>query len=72
MDIAIIGAGNVGTALAGALARAGHRVTISAKTPSHAAQVAQATGTGSASSNKDAVSGSDVVIFARDFCALGV
>ena len=64
MDIAIIGAGNVGTALAGALARAGHRVTISAKTPGHAAKVAQATGTGSAGSNKDAVEGSDVVIFA--------
>ena len=64
MDIAIIGAGNVGTALAGALSHAGHRVTISAKTPGHAAQVAQATGTGSASSNKDAVAGNDVVIFA--------
>jgi predicted dinucleotide-binding enzyme len=71
MDIAIIGAGNVGTALAGALARAGHRVTISAKTPSHAAQVAQATGTGSASSNKDAVSGSNVVIFAVPGTAFG-
>ena len=64
MDIAIIGAGNVGTALAGALARAGHRVTISAKTQGHAAQVAQATGTGSAGSNKDAIADSDVVIFA--------
>lgn len=64
MDIAIIGAGNVGAALAGALAHAGHRVTISAKTPGHAAQVAQATGTGAASSNKDAVAGNDVVIFA--------
>lgn len=64
MDIAIIGAGNVGTALAGALARVGHQVTISARTQGHAAQVAQATGTGSASSNKDAIAGSDVVIFA--------
>jgi predicted dinucleotide-binding enzyme len=64
MDIAIIGAGNVGTALAGALARAGHRVTISAKTPGHAVQAAQTTGTGSASSNKDAIAGSDVVILA--------
>ncbi len=64
MDIAIIGAGNVGTALAGALARAGHHVTISAKTKDHATQVAQATGTGSAGSNKDAIASSDVVIFA--------
>ncbi|HUP55211.1 MAG TPA: NAD(P)-binding domain-containing protein [Methylomirabilota bacterium] len=64
MDIAIIGAGNVGTALAGALARAGHQVTISARTPGHATKLAQATGTVSASSNKDAITGSDVVIFA--------
>ena len=64
MDIAIIGAGNVGTALAGPLARAGHRVTISAKTPSHAVELAQATGAASATSNKEAVAGSDVVILA--------
>ena len=64
MDIAIIGAGNVGTALAGALARAGHRVTLSAKTESHAATVAQATGTGSAGSNKEAIAAGDVVILA--------
>ena len=64
MDIAIIGAGNVGTALAGSLARAGHRITISAKTQGHAVEVAQATGTGFAGSNRDAIAGSDVVIFA--------
>ena len=64
MDIAIIGAGNVGTALAGPLARAGHRVTISAKTPSHAVELAQATGAASATSNKEAITGSDVVILA--------
>jgi predicted dinucleotide-binding enzyme len=64
MDIAIIGAGNVGTALAGALARAGHRVTISAKHPEHAASAAQATGAGSASTNKEAVAAGDLVILA--------
>jgi hypothetical protein len=64
MDIAIIGAGNVGTALAGALARAGHRVTISARTQGHAAEAAQATGAGSANSNKEAIAAGDVVIFA--------
>jgi predicted dinucleotide-binding enzyme len=42
MDIAIIGAGNVGTALARPLARAGHNVTISATHPEHAAQAAKA------------------------------
>jgi predicted dinucleotide-binding enzyme len=64
MDIAIIGAGNVGTALAGALARAGHRVTISAKHPEHAASAAQLTGAGSASTNKEAVAAGDIVILA--------
>jgi predicted dinucleotide-binding enzyme len=64
MDIAIIGAGNVGTALAGALARAGHRVTISAKNQEHASRAAQATGAGSATSNKEAVAAGDVVILA--------
>ena len=64
MDIAIIGAGNVGTALAGALARAGHRVTISAKHPEHAVQAAEATGAGAVASNKDAVGSGNVVILA--------
>src|SRR5688500_5282830 len=64
MEIAIIGAGNVGTALAGALARAGHRVTISATTRDHAAQAAQSTGTDSAESNQDAIAAGDVVILA--------
>lgn len=64
MDIAIIGAGNVGTTLAGALARAGHRVTISAKTQGHAAEAAQKTGADSAISNKGAIAKGDVVILA--------
>lgn len=64
MDIAIIGAGNVGTALAGAFARAGHRVTISAAHPEHAAQVAESTGTASARTNQEAVAAGDVVILA--------
>lgn len=64
MDIAIIGAGNVGTALAGAFARAGHHVTISATDPEHAAQVARSTGTGSARTNEEAITAGDVVILA--------
>jgi len=64
MDIAIIGAGNVGTALAGALARAGHKVTISAKHPEHAAQAAQATGAGSVGTNQEAIASGEVVILA--------
>jgi len=64
MDIAIIGAGNVGTALAGAFARAGHHVTISATHPEHAAKAAQATGAGSAGTNQEAIAAGDVVILA--------
>lgn len=64
MDIAIIGAGNVGTALATAFARAGHHVTISATHPEHAARVAEATGTGAARTNQEAIAAGDVVILA--------
>jgi predicted dinucleotide-binding enzyme len=64
MDIAIIGAGNVGKALAGSLTRAGHQVTISATQPQHAAEAAEATGAQPATSNEQAVSSGDVVILA--------
>ena len=65
MDIAIIGAGNVGTALARALAQAGHRVTISSKTQAHAVEAAQATGDAAVgNSNQEAIAAGDVVILA--------
>jgi 3-hydroxyisobutyrate dehydrogenase-like beta-hydroxyacid dehydrogenase len=48
----IIGAGNVGRALAGSIGRAGHPVTLSAADPDHAAAVAQATGARAADSNQ--------------------
>jgi predicted dinucleotide-binding enzyme len=70
VDIAIIGAGNVGSALAGALARAGHRVTISAAHKEHAATAAQAAGAGSAETNREAVAAGDVVILAVPGSAL--
>ena len=44
MKVAIIGAGNVGTALAAALTRAGHKVTITARDPKHATKAAESTG----------------------------
>lgn len=64
MDIAIIGAGNVGTALAGPLARAGHHVTISATHPEHASLAAKATRTRSVGTNQEAIAAADVVILA--------
>ena len=64
MNISIIGAGNVGTALAGSLARAGHTVTISASTPEHAVTAAASTGATAVASTAEAIAASDVVILA--------
>ena len=43
MEIAIIGVGNVGRALAGSATRAGHTVTLSSADPQDTRAVAQAT-----------------------------
>jgi len=64
MKVAIIGAGNVGKALASSITRAGHEVIISARTPSSAQQAATAVGVQAATSNTDAVDQADVVILA--------
>jgi predicted dinucleotide-binding enzyme len=64
MDIAIIGAGNVGRALASSITRAGHAVTISATNPAHARAVATATGAQPASSNREAMQGAQAVVLA--------
>ena len=70
MKVAIIGAGNVGRALAGSAERAGHDVTIAAQNPDHAQEVASATGASAAPSSKDAVVDADVVILAVPVTAL--
>ena len=64
MKLAIIGAGNVGQALAGAAVRAGHSVRISAAHEEHAEAAAAATGASAAASNRDAIEGADVVVLA--------
>ncbi|WP_326836994.1 NAD(P)-binding domain-containing protein [Amycolatopsis rhabdoformis] len=64
MRIAIIGAGNVGSALSKAAVAAGHTVTVSATTAEKAAQVAGDTGAQAAASNAEAVAGADVVVLA--------
>jgi len=64
MQIAIIGAGNVGRALASSLTQAGHAVTVSAAHPEHATEAAVATGARAATSNADAVRGADLVVLA--------
>jgi predicted dinucleotide-binding enzyme len=70
MQIAIIGAGNVGRALAGSLTRAGHDVTVSASHPDHAREAAAQTGASAAASNADAVSNAAIVVLAVPSTAL--
>ena len=64
MKVAIIGSGNVGKALGGSIARAGHDVVLTARDPEHARAAAEEIGAEAAPSNRDAVSGADVVILA--------
>ena len=64
MKVAIIGAGNVGTALATALTRAGHKVTITARDPKNASKAAEWSGASAGSSNAASVDQADVVIAA--------
>lgn len=64
MNIAVIGSGNVGKALAGSSVRAGHKVTISSAHPEKAAEAASAVGATAAKSGADAVKGAEVVILA--------
>lgn len=67
MKIAIIGAGNVGRALATSFTRSGHSVVITSRDPAEAGAVSTTTGARVAKSNVDAARTSDVVILAIPF-----
>lgn len=69
MNIAIIGAGNVGRALATSFAKAGHTVHITAQHPEHARAVAAETGAHVADTNSAAAAGADVVVLAVPFAS---
>ena len=69
MKIAIIGAGNVGRALATSSVRAGHAVVISSSDQVDAQSVASAVGATAAATNELAVSGADLVVFAVPYPA---
>ena len=71
MKIAIIGAGNVGRALATSLTRAGHDVTITAAHQEHAIEAAGETGATAGTSNAAAAAGAQVVVLAVPAQALG-
>jgi NADPH-dependent F420 reductase len=70
MHIAIIGAGNVGRALATSAIRAGHTVTVSSSSGDSAATVARETGATAATSNNDAVEGAELVGIAVPYMAV--
>jgi 8-hydroxy-5-deazaflavin:NADPH oxidoreductase len=64
MKIGIIGAGNVGKALASSATRAGHEVKISAQDPAHAEEAARTTNARAAGSNQEAVKDADLIVLA--------
>jgi NADPH-dependent F420 reductase len=64
MEIAIIGAGNVGTALATTFTRAGHDVTITSRDPGHAGSAGAASGAHVATSAVEAVRAASVIVLA--------
>jgi len=70
VNVGIIGAGNVGRALAGSLTRGGHGVIISSSKPEDAKAVATATGARAATSNPEVAQAADVVILAVGFAAI--
>lgn len=71
MDIAMIGAGTVGRALASSMVRAGHSVWVSDVDAETAKATADATGAATAGSNRAAVDAAQVVVLAVYFDAIG-
>jgi 8-hydroxy-5-deazaflavin:NADPH oxidoreductase len=67
MNVAIIGAGNVGRALATAFTRQGHVVTIASRDPEHAAAAAAATGARHAKTSAEAAAAGQLVVLAIPF-----
>jgi NADPH-dependent F420 reductase len=70
MRIAILGAGNVGGAVARAAARAGHQVVLSAPSADKAQAVAAEVGGAAAGSNQQAVADADMVVLAVPYGAV--
>ncbi len=70
MNIAIIGAGNVGSAVARGAARAGHTVTVAATDPAHARTLADEVGGTAAADLAEAVRDADATVLAVPYGAL--
>jgi NADPH-dependent F420 reductase len=71
MKIAIIGTGNVGSALGGSFIRAGHEVTFAAQDQSATQALAAELGATAATSTAGAVEAADVVVLAVPYAAVG-
>jgi 8-hydroxy-5-deazaflavin:NADPH oxidoreductase len=71
MDVAIIGTGNVGSALARSLSSAGHEVVLTSTSPDEADALAREVGGRAVASNADAIAAADTVILAVPFDAIG-
>jgi 8-hydroxy-5-deazaflavin:NADPH oxidoreductase len=69
MKIAIIGTGNVGTAVGGSLVRAGHQVTFAARDAEKARKVASELGASAAESPAEAARDADVIVLAVPYLA---
>jgi NADPH-dependent F420 reductase len=70
MKVAILGAGNVGAAVATAAAGAGHDVVVTATSADKAQKVAAVSGASAAASNVEAVRSADVVLLAIPHAAV--
>jgi predicted dinucleotide-binding enzyme len=70
MKVTIIGTGNVGKALGGTIARAGHEVTLAARDAGKTRAVAAELGASAAETPAKAVDGADVVVLAVPYAAL--
>jgi 8-hydroxy-5-deazaflavin:NADPH oxidoreductase len=70
LNIAIIGAGNVGGAVAKATTKSGNTVTISSHDPKDAKALADQTGAAAAASNREAVTKAEVIVLAVPYDAV--
>ncbi|MEW5990196.1 MAG: NADPH-dependent F420 reductase [Chloroflexota bacterium] len=70
MKIAIIGTGNVGSALGGSFTRAGHEVTYAAQDEAKTRRVAAAVGAATAADPLEAARAAEVIVLAVPFGAL--
>jgi len=71
MNVAIIGSGNVGSALAKSAAQAGHRVIISSSDVADAGELARSVGGQAVTSNAEAVEQAELVFLAVPAAVIG-